>query len=56
MNGGELNFNRQRRAHPIDINLMRVQAFGLEEELMLQFLRKLHNFVFNRRAIPRPID
>ncbi len=50
----ELNINRQRRAHAIHVNFMRVQPFWLEEELVHQLVRKLHDLVFDRRTIPRP--
>src|SRR5882724_740974 len=53
MNGGELDFDRQARGHSIDVDFVRVQALGLEEELVLELLRELYDFVFNRRAIAR---
>ena len=49
-----LHFHRQRGRHAVDVNLVGIQPFRLEEELMLLLIRKPHHLVFNRRAIPRP--
>ena len=33
---------------------MRISSFRLEHDLVTVFVLKLHDLVFNRRAIPRP--
>src|SRR5208283_4004026 len=38
----------------VDVDLVRVQALGLQEQLMSFFIWKLRNFVFDRRAVARP--
>ncbi len=49
----ELHIDRQRRAHAVDVDFVRVQAFGLEEELVRGLVGKLDDLVFDRRAIAR---
>ena len=48
-----LHFHRQRGGHAVDVDLVRVQALGLEEELVLRLVRKLDDLVFDRRAVAR---
>ena len=48
-----LDFDRQRRAHAVDINFVRVQTFGLEKKLMRGFVGELDDLVFDRRTIAR---
>ena len=49
----KLHFDRQRCAHAVDVDLVRVQAFGLEEELVRRLVGKLDDLVFDRRAVAR---
>src|SRR5207244_1189261 len=41
----------KRRGHAIDVDLVGVKAFGLEEELMLRLVRKLDDLVFDGGAV-----
>ena len=50
----QLHVDRQRSAHAVDVDLVRVQALGLEEELVLFLVGKLDDLVFDRRAVARP--
>ena len=50
----QLHLDRQRGAHAVDVDLVRVQALGLEEELVHFLVGKLDDLVFDRRAIARP--
>ena len=49
----QLHFDRQRSAHAVDVNLVRVQAFGFEEELVHFLVGELDDLVFDRRAVAR---
>ena len=49
----QLHFHRQRRAHAVDVDLVRVQALGLEEDLVRGLVGKLDDLVFDGRAVPR---
>ena len=49
----ELHFDRHRGAHAVDVNLVGVQAFGFEEELVSFFVGKLGDLVFDRGAVAR---
>ena len=49
----QLHVDRQRSAHAVDVDLVRVQALGLEEELVHLLVGKLDDLVFDRRAIAR---
>ena len=49
----QLDLDRQRGAHAVDVNLMSVQALGLEKELVCDLVGKLDDLVFNRRAVAR---
>ena len=53
MHGFQLNFLRQRSAHSVDVDFVRVQPFRFQKNLVLQLVRKLYNLVFNRGAIAR---
>ena len=53
MNERFLNIARQRRREAIDVDLVDVQAFWLQIKLMALPLRKAHDLVFKRRAVPR---
>ena len=48
-----LHFHRQRGGHAVDVDLVRVEALGLEEELVLFLVRELDDLVFDRRAVAR---
>ena len=50
----QLHINRQRSAHAVHVDLVRVQALGLQEKLVRQFVGKLDDLVFNRGTITRP--
>ena len=50
----DLHIARQRRAHAVEIDLVGVESFGLEKELVLQLVRKLDDLVFDGRAVARP--
>ena len=39
--------------HAVDVDLVRVQAFGLEEELVRALVGELDDLVFDRRAVAR---
>ena len=45
----QLHVHRQRGAHAVDVDLVRVQALGLEEELVHLLVGKLYDLVFDRR-------
>ena len=45
---------RQRGGHAVDVGLVRVQALGLEEKLVLFVVGKLDDLVFDRGAITWP--
>src|SRR5439155_9669303 len=47
------DFHRQGRAHAVDVDLVRVQSFWLEEELMHLLVRELDDLVFNRWTVAR---
>ena len=49
----QLHFDRQRSAHAVDVDFVRVQAFGFEEELVRVLVGKLDDLVFDRRAVAR---
>src|SRR5580704_7756146 len=48
-----LHFHGQRGGHAVDVDLVRVQSLGLEEELVLRLVGKLDDLVFDRWAITR---
>ena len=48
-----LHFHRQRGRHAVDVDLVRIQAFRFEEELMLRLVGELDDLVFDGRAIAR---
>src|SRR4029077_333651 len=48
---GELNIDGQRCTHPVDVNFMCVQPFGLEKKLVLELVGELHDFVFDGGTI-----
>ena len=50
---GELHVDGQRGAHAVDVDLVRVQAFGLEEDLVDGLVGKLDDLVFDGRAVAR---
>src|ERR1700675_3648939 len=50
----QLHINRQRSAHAVDIDLVRIQPLGLQKKLVRQFVGELDDLVFNRRTITRP--
>ena len=54
LNNRKLHVDRQRGAHAIDVNLVRVQPLGFEEKLVRYLVGKFYDFVFDRRAIARP--
>src|SRR5579875_2257882 len=39
--------------HAVDVDFISIQALGLQENLVLMFIRELDDFVFNRGAITR---
>ena len=47
----QMGWQRGRKA--VEVNLISVKALGLNEELVPRFLRKLHDFVFDRGAVSR---
>src|ERR1043165_9829400 len=49
----ELHLKRQTRREPTHIDFICCDPLGLEENLLPFFPRELHNFVLNRRTIPR---
>ena len=49
----QLHVDGQRGAHAVDVNLVRGQALGFEEELMAQLVGKFDDLVFDRRAVTR---
>ena len=48
-----LHFHGQRGGHAVDVDLVGVEAFGLEEELVLRLVRELDDLVFDGRAVAR---
>ena len=50
----ELDVERQRRGDPVGIDLARLQALGLEEDLMVLALREADHLVLDGGAVPRP--
>ncbi len=48
-----LQFARQRHRKTVHINLPRVDAFGLEENLVPLLVREAHDLVLERRAVAR---
>ena len=48
-----LHLHGQRGGHAVDVDLVGVEAFGLEEELVLGLVGKLDDLVFDGRAIAR---
>src|SRR3569623_502509 len=50
----ELDVERQRRRDPVRIDLRRVDALGLEVDLVAVFVRKPDDLVLDRRAVARP--
>jgi hypothetical protein len=53
MNERLLYLSRQRHRESIHINLVDVEAFGFQVQLMSLTLREPHDLVFERRAVPR---
>ena len=53
LDDGELHIDGQRRAHPVHINFVRVQALGLKKKLMRLLVWELDDFVFDGGAVPR---
>ncbi len=49
----QLHFHRQRSAHAVDINFVRVQSFRFEVELVHFLVGKFHDLVFDRWAVAR---
>jgi hypothetical protein len=49
----QLHIDRQRSAHAVDVDLVRVQALGFEEELVREFVGELDDFVFDRGTVAR---
>ena len=50
---GELHLDGQRGAHAVDVDLVGVEALGLEEELVMRLVGKLDDLVFDGRAVAR---
>ncbi len=48
-----LHFHGQRGGHAVDVDLVGVEAFGLEEELVLRLVGELDDLVFDGRAVAR---
>ena len=48
-----LHLHGQRGGHAVDVDLVGVEAFGLEEELVLGLVRELDDFVFDGGAVAR---
>jgi hypothetical protein len=48
-----LHFGRQAHRESVDVNLIDLQTFRLEKDLMAFPMREAHDLVFERRAIPR---
>ena len=48
-----LHITRQAGGDAIAINLIRIQTFGFQENLMTQFFGESHDLVFNARTIAR---
>ena len=48
-----LHLHGQRGGHAVDVDLVGIEAFGLEEELVLRLVRELDDFVFDGRAVAR---
>ena len=48
-----LHVDRQRSRHAVDVDLVRVQPFGLEEKSGAALVRELDDLVFDRRTIAR---
>src|SRR5579884_3473781 len=48
-----LNINGHGSGHAVDVDFISIQALGLQENLVLKFIRELDDFVFNRGAITR---
>src|SRR5713226_3916908 len=49
----ELHVNRERGAHAVDVNLVRVHAFGLEKKLVRMLVGKFNDLVFDRGTVAR---
>jgi hypothetical protein len=49
----QLHLHGERGGHAVDVDFVGVQAFGLEEELVLRLVGKLDDLVFDRRAVAR---
>ena len=48
-----LHINRHARRHALNIHFLRIQSFRFDKQLMALFIRKAHNFRFDRRAVSR---
>jgi hypothetical protein len=46
----------QARADAVAVNLVGVEAFGLEEDVVALLVGEADDFVFDARAIARPVD
>ena len=53
-NHSSLNINRHARRHTIHIDLVRIQSFRLQEDLVRHLIRKLDELVLYGRTVPRP--
>ena len=49
----ELHVDGQRGGHAVDVDLVGIQALGLEEKLVRQLVGELHDLVLDRRAVSR---
>ena len=49
-----LHIDRHARGHPVHIDLVRVQPFRLQENLVPRLVRELHDLVLDGRTVPRP--
>jgi hypothetical protein len=50
---GGLNFHREAGAHAVDVDLVGVEAFGFEEELVASFVGEADDLVFDGGAVAR---
>ena len=48
----DLHILRQRGGEALDVNLLGIQAHGLQEELVAVLVGEAHHFVLNGRAVP----
>ena len=53
-NEGNLNVRRQTGRQSVGVHPIRVQALGLQEDMVPVAISKPHHFVLDRRAISRP--